>query len=140
MNITSPLPARQLDLSIDTESMVIEIADGQPHWIHTLIIETLGSNIVPLSNRSLRDLIKFLCPAEIPDHTKEVEWASRKIMQERLQVYIDTRVVKGKNTKAVPTTLSAPDSKFTSINPNGSRRRVKRSSRLKRRLRALGTG
>lgn len=87
MNITSPLPATQFQLSVDTPSLIQEVANEQPNWIHRLILKTIETNLVPLSNHQVRELIVFLCPSEPPVQTPEVEWASHKIMQERLRTY-----------------------------------------------------
>jgi len=87
VNITTPLPPTQFELSIDTESVVREVAADQPIWIRALILQTLASNIFPLSDRQLRELIEFLCPADLPAPSPQVQWASRKIMQERLRIF-----------------------------------------------------
>lgn len=87
MNITTPLPAAQFELSIDLPSLVEEIAHDQPQWIRALILQTLESNLVPLTHRQVRELIVYLCPGQTPAQTHEVRWASWRIMQERLMLF-----------------------------------------------------
>ncbi len=130
MNITRPLPPTQFELKVDTPSLVREVASNQPRWIHDLIVQTLSTNLVPLTYRQLREVIVLLCPADVPEHTPEVEWASRKIMQERLGAFTRDPKLFTKTRQRDTRTLRALG--FTSQSA------IKRSGRLRqRKLRGL---
>jgi len=92
MNDAIQLSPERSNVVTTATSLVDKIATEQPDWIRELIVATLEPGFSRLSQPQVCSLIEYLSPVEQPLHSKEVVWASRKIMQARYDKFVESTI------------------------------------------------